>query len=89
MSNFLSFVLLLSLFLSISISSCASITGYDIDITYGSLEEAKEAVLRYDIPGGSFHVTGVSNTTVSLYTSLKEEADRLLKRSSSTIIRVR
>lgn len=71
------------------LTHAANIGGYDIDITYPDMEQARHAVEQFDAPNSGYHVTHVDGTTVSIYTRSEMMASSVMKRSGNARIRVR
>lgn len=62
------------------------VTGYDFEVTYGSFEEARRAIEYFESSPTVYHVTDVSGTTVSVYTTSKEALDKLsVRRDALTV----
>ena len=64
-------------------------TGYDIEVTYSTIEETREALRAMESEEGQTIVTGVFNTTVSLYTTSYDEVRRMMVKRDAVKVTVR
>lgn len=59
------------------------VTGYDVWMEYGSIEEAKEAAREMENSVGDFEITAGFNNTLKLYTTSKDAVETLRRKRAS------
>lgn len=71
-----------------TVSKHGRVTGYDIELTCSTIEETREVLRAMENERGQM-VTGVFNTTVSLYTTSYDEVRKVMKKRDSVKVTVR